>query len=229
MARCCRLWGAVGYVLLQVVGCCRLRGAAAHAEPRTRGCCSVSLPPTNSPLCSHRCIPAAIAILPVLQAGGTPAAHCLDAGINAFSSPSVSIWGECLERRLCCGMESRQHPSSHTAQRCPACPPPCSQHANNHTALRADGIHPPSARGSAPAWKGLQGPNGAAGAVIRMQVRRHLPGDHGNGGLAVPVPGSRAGKGQLCVGSEGADELLPLFRQEPLFPAHCGQRNWREK
>lgn len=28
---------------------------------------------------------------------------------------------------------------------------------------------------------------------------------------------------------KGADELLPLFRREPLFPAHCQQGNGREK
>lgn len=94
-----------------------------------------------------------------------------------------------------------------------------------------EGRRDPSSQcqGLSPSLEEAAGSGGVAGAVIRMQVHRHLPGDHGNGELAVPMPGSRAGKGQLCVGSEGADELLPLFRQEPLFPAHCQQRNRREK
>lgn len=137
--------------VLRVVGCCRVCGAA--------GCCcscramhqGLLLGVSSSrqlPAVLPSCIPASIEMLPVLRAGGTPAAttaHCLDAGISSFPSPSISTRDECSERGLRRGAESRL-PYGSAVPRCPACPPPCSQHASEQTALRADGIHPPSAR-----------------------------------------------------------------------------------
>lgn len=36
-------------------------------------------------------------------------------------------------------------------------------------------------------------------------------------------------EGSCLQALKGADELLPLFRHKPLFPAHCQRRNGRKK